>query len=158
MSLESVGSIKLPEMKVSDDVIAVGKDYLLYIALGTDVDSAPDWEIIGGQRSGKLNFNADEIDASHKTSGGWKDSLAGLRGWGFDGDSVVIVGNKGANALRKAYREGKPVYMKFENKSAKDVTIGWMSVVDLSLDTSHTDVASMSIKLNGKGAPKFEGA
>ena len=48
-----------------------GKSVLLYIA--TDgTEQSPTWTLIGGQRSGDLNQEGDEIDASHKTSGGWK--------------------------------------------------------------------------------------
>ena len=64
-----------------------GKDYLIYANKGVS-DQEPDWLLIGGQRSGKLNRKADELDASHKTSGGWTCHLPGLRSWGIDLESV----------------------------------------------------------------------
>ena len=55
-----------------------GKDYLIYLNTGA-TEANPTWTLLGGQRSGDLSRQADEIDASHKTSGGWKTTLPGLR-------------------------------------------------------------------------------
>ena len=40
-----------------------GKDYLIYANKGVS-DQEPDWLLIGGQRSGKLNRKADEVSAA----------------------------------------------------------------------------------------------
>lgn len=37
-----------------------GKDYLIYLNTGT-TEAAPTWTLLGGQRSGDLNREADEI-------------------------------------------------------------------------------------------------
>lgn len=79
-----------------------GKDYLIYLNTGT-TEAAPTWTLLGGQRSGDLNREADEIDASHKTSGGWKSTLPGLRSWSIDLETVYLAGDTGAKFLEAAF-------------------------------------------------------
>ena len=69
-----------------------GKDYLLYVNTGA-TETSPTWTLVGGQRSGDLSRKADEIDASDKTSGGWKATLPGLRSWSIDLESVYLAGS-----------------------------------------------------------------
>ena len=92
-----------------------GKDYLIYLNTGTS-EAAPTWTLLGGQRSGDLTRQADEIDASHKTSGGWKSTLPGLRSWSIDLESVYLAGDAGAQFLEAAFLAGKKVHIKFEYK------------------------------------------
>ena len=89
---------------VASDAMA-GKSVLLYMATdGTEEN--PTWTLIGGQRSDDLNQEADEIDASHKTSGGWKVTLQGLKSWSIDLESVYIMSDTGVSALQAAFRSG----------------------------------------------------
>ena len=60
----------------------VGKDFLLFVNTGTV--STPEWQMIGGQRNSGLTRQAETIDVSHKTSGGWSATKAGLRSWSID--------------------------------------------------------------------------
>ena len=53
-------------------LVAMGKNILIYINVGTDETTGAKWELLGGQRTGDLNLKADSIDASHKGTGGWK--------------------------------------------------------------------------------------
>lgn len=76
-------------------VATAGKDYLIYLNTG-ETEATPVWTLLGGQRSGDLARKADSIDASNKTSGGWKSSLAGLREWSIDLESVVILNDAGS--------------------------------------------------------------
>lgn len=100
--------------------------------------------------SGDLNRQADEIDASHKTSGGWKSTLPGLRNWSIDLESVYLAGDKGAQFLEAAFLAGKQVHLKFEYPDKKYVT-GWGSITECSLSTPHDDVATLSGTINGDG-------
>lgn len=127
----------------------VGKDYLIYLNTGVS-DEEPEWTLLGGQRSGDLNRQADEIDASHKTSGGWKSSLPGLRSWSVDLESVYLAGDEGARFLEAAFLAGEQVNVRFEYPDRKYVT-GWGSVTECSLSTAHDDVATISGTVNGDG-------
>ncbi|WP_455767567.1 phage tail tube protein [Phascolarctobacterium succinatutens] len=126
-----------------------GKDYLIYLNTGT-TEAAPTWTLLGGQRSGDLNREADEIDASHKTSGGWKSTLPGLRSWSIDLETVYLAGDTGAKFLEAAFLAGKQVHVKFEYPDKSFVT-GWGSITECSLSTPHDDVATLKGTISGYG-------
>lgn len=126
-----------------------GKDYLIYLNTGT-TEAAPTWTLLGGQRSGDLNREADEIDASHKTSGGWKSTLPGLRSWSIDLETVYLAGDTGAKFLEAAFLAGKQVHVKFEYPDKSFVT-GWGSITECSMSTPHDDVATLKGTISGDG-------
>lgn len=126
-----------------------GKDYLIYLNTGT-TEAAPTWTLLGGQRNGDLNREADEIDASHKTSGGWKSTLPGLRSWSIDLETVYLAGDTGAKFLEAAFLAGKQVHVKFEYPDKSFVT-GWGSITECSLSTPHDDVATLKGTISGDG-------
>ena len=126
-----------------------GKDYLIYLNTGT-TEAAPTWTLLGGQRSGDLNREADEINASHKTSGGWKSTLPGLRSWSIDLETVYLAGDTGAKFLEAAFLAGKQVHVKFEYPDKSFVT-GWGSITECSLSTPHDDVATLKGTISGDG-------
>ena len=126
----------------------VGKDYLLSINTATAVK--PVWTLIGGQRGSSLKRTADSIDVSHKTSGGWKSTKAGLRGWSVDLDGLVLLQDAGLEALETAFNEGKEVNVKFEYPDKKYRT-GWAALTDLSIEAPHDGEASLSGTLEGNG-------
>lgn len=126
-----------------------GKDYLIYLNTGT-TEAAPTWTLLGGQRSGDLNREADEIDASHKTSCGWKSTLPGLRSWSIDLETVYLAGDTGAKFLEAAFLAGKQVHVKFEYPDKSFVT-GWGSITECSLSTPHDDVATLKGTISGDG-------
>ena len=127
-----------------------GKDYLVYVATAGTTEN-PTWTLVGGQRSGSLSRTAEEIDASHKTSGGWSSTIAGLRSWSLDMEAIYLAGDEGAKFLEAAFLAGKQVFIKFEYPNKSYVT-GWGSITDLSLETSHDDVATISGTISGDGA------
>ena len=124
-----------------------GKDYLIYLNTGT-TEAAPTWTLLGGQRSGDLNREADEIDASHKTSGGWKSTLPGLRSWSIDLETVYLAGDTGAKFLEAAFLAGKHVKFEYPDKS---FVTGWGSITECSLSTPHDDVATLKGTISGDG-------
>lgn len=126
-----------------------GKDYLIYLNTGA-TEAAPTWTLLGGQRSGDLNREADEIDASNKTSGGWKSTLPGLRSWSIDLETVYLAGDTGAKFLEAAFLAGKQVHVKFEYPDKSFVT-GWGSITECSLSTPHDDVATLKGTISGDG-------
>ena len=126
-----------------------GKDYLIYLNTGA-TEAAPTWTLLGGQRSGDLNREANEIDASHKTSGGWKSTLPGLRSWSIDLETVYLAGDTGAKFLEAAFLAGKQVHVKFEYPDKSFVT-GWGSITECSLSTPHDDVATLKGTISGDG-------
>lgn len=144
-----MAQITFPKKTSATSTATAGKDYLIYLNNG-ESDENPNWLLLGGQRSGDLNRQADEIDASHKTSGGWKSSLPGLRNWSIDLESVYLAGDAGAQFLEASFLAGQQVHVKFEYPDKSYVT-GWGSVTECSLSTPHDDVATISGTINGDG-------
>lgn len=138
-----------PTRTDATSTVTAGKDYLIYLNTGT-TEAAPTWTLLGGQRSGDLNREADEIDASHKTSGGWKSTLPGLRSWSIDLETVYLAGDTGAKFLEAAFLAGKQVHVKFEYPDKSFVT-GWGSITECSLSTPHDDVATLKGTISGDG-------
>lgn len=133
---------------VASDAMA-GKNVLLYMA--TDgTEASPTWTLIGGQRSGDLNQEADEIDASHKTSGGWKVTLQGLKSWSIDLESVYIMSDTGVTALQSAFRSGESQFFKYEYADGSYQT-GYGTVTNFSVKAPHDDVVTVSGTINGNG-------
>lgn len=126
-----------------------GLGYLLYVNTAGDA-AKPTWTLIGGLRNNGLKRKADEIDASHKGSGGWKKTLPGLRSWSIDLDKVMLANDTGAEFLEAAFNAGVQVQVKFERPDKKFMT-GWASINELDIDTPHDDVATMTGTLNGDG-------
>ena len=141
-------AITLP-VNPSTSSASVGKDYLLYINTGSA--QAPTWTLIGGQRSADLSRNADSIDVSHKTSGGWKSNKAGLRGWSIDLDALVLLSDAALPYLEKAFNDGAEinVRMKYPDGTLQS---GWGSLTDFSLATPHDGEASITGTIEGNGA------
>ena len=126
----------------------VGKDYLLYINTGTV--ATPVWTLIGGQRSGNLNRKAESIDASNKTTGGWKQSLPGLLSWSIALDGLVLLQDLGLQALEQAFNAAQQVELKFVYPNLTYRT-GWASITELSIDNAYNAAATLKGTLDGVG-------
>lgn len=145
-----MAEITFPSRTTGASTATAGKDYLIYLNTGT-TETTPTWTLLGGQRSGDLSRKADSIDASHKTSGGWKSVLPGLKEWSIDLENVLLKGDTGAQFLEAAFLAGKQVHVKFEYPDKSYVT-GWGSITECSLSTPHDDVATIKGTVAGDGA------
>lgn len=138
-----------PTRNAKSNTATAGKDYLIYLNTGATEEN-PTWTLLGGQRSGDLSRQADEIDASSKTTDGWKSTIPGLKNWSLDLESVYLAGDAGAKFLEAAFMACKQVHIKFEYPDKSYVT-GWASITECSLSTPHDDVATISGTLSGDG-------
>ena len=127
----------------------VGKDFLLYINTGSA--TKPIWTLIGGQRNSSLGRTAEEIDVSHKTSGGWGAKKAGMRAWSVDLEAIVVLSNVGLQYLEEAFMEGKEVNIRQEYPD-NTYQEGWGSLTDYSQDTPHDAEATIKGTISGNGA------
>ena len=127
---------------------SVGKDFLLSVNTGTV--AVPVWTLIGGQRGASLSRSADEIDVSHKTSGGWKSVKAGLRSWSIDLDGLVLLADAGLAALEQAFMAGTEVNVQLLYPDGSFQT-GWGSLTDFSMEAPHDGEASLKGTIGGNG-------
>jgi len=127
----------------------MGKDYLLYVNIGTA--AVPVWQLIGGQRSSSVGRSADSVDVACKTSNGWAAKKAGLRSWSVDLDSLVILDDTGYQVLDQAFMTGVEINVRlvYPDATYQD---GWGSLTDFSLDTPHDGEASAKGTIDGNGA------
>lgn len=126
----------------------VGKDYLLYINTGTA--SVPVWTLIGGQRAGTLTRKADSVEASDKTTGGWKASLIGLLSWSISLDGLVLLQDDGLDALEAAFNAGKQINVQFVYPS-KSYRTGWGTISELTIDNQYNQAATLKGTIDGVG-------
>lgn len=127
-----------------------GKNYLIYLNVGTDETTGADWLLLGGQRSGDVSRKADSIDASNKNSGGWKYTIPGLKEWSIDLETLLMPNEESLQLLEKAFLNDDLVHLKFEYPDKSYMT-GLASITELSLNTPHDDVATYKGSLNGAG-------
>lgn len=138
----------LPTNPNTSSAIA-GKDVLLYIDKGTN--TAANWLLIGGQRNSPIKYNADTIDASHKTSDGWGETLAGPKSWSIDFSGLLIEDDAALQILEYAFRNSLDVHVKlaYPDKTYQE---GWASITEFDKDFAHDGVATVNVTLSGKGA------
>ena len=144
-TLENISLPANPDLGAAE----VGKDFLLFVNAGTTM--VPEWQMVGGQRNSGLTRQADTIDVSHKTSGGWAATKAGLKSWSIKLDGLVLLQDIGVHALSKAFEEGKDVHLKLKYPDESYRT-GWASITEFSIDIPHDGAATLSGTLSGNGA------
>lgn len=142
---------KLPTPTDDSTVAQAGKDTLLYIDTDTTGTNTPKWTLVGGQRESDLDESADSIDASHKTSGGWKVTLPGLKSWQMTYTGLLVLNDDGAQVMEYAFLNGIKVHVKIEYKD-KSYQAGWASITKFSKKTPHDGVATIEATLEGAGA------
>lgn len=141
-------SVILP-INPSPSQATVGKDYLLYVNTGTP--TVPVWTLIGGQRAGTLSRKADSIDASNKTTGGWKSTLIGLLSWSIALDGLVMLADAGLQALEQAFDAAQEIQVQFVYPDLTFRT-GWGSITELTIDNQYNQAATLKGTIEGVGA------
>ena len=131
-------------------LVAMGKNILIYINVGTDETTGAKWELLGGQKTGDLNLKADSIDASHKGTGGWKTTLPGMKEWSTEVESILMLNDETLKIVYQAFLNDERIHIKYEYPDKSYVT-GWASITDNSTTGAHDDVATRKITLNGDG-------
>ncbi|MDD3157669.1 phage tail protein [Anaeromusa sp.] len=129
-------------------VATAGKDYTLFVNIGTV--AVPTWTKVGGQRNSPLKQTADTIDVTHKGSGGYKATIAGLKGWSIDLDGLAMLDDDGVDAVEYAYDNSKQLNVKFTRPDGKYKT-GWCSVTEFTLEPPHDGEATIKGSLEGVG-------
>jgi TP901-1 family phage major tail protein len=125
-----------------------GIDLLIYVNLGTEQE--PEWTLVGGQRGATLRRVTEVADARHKSSGAWPNRVQTFLDWSITGDAVVIEDDTAMEALEFAWRARDDVQVQIQRESNITET-GPAVIADLSLNAPHTDVATISIDLQGNG-------
>jgi len=59
----------------------------IYLEIWTGI-----WTPVGGQKDINIDRGASGIDVTDKDSGGWEESLVGIKNWGITFDAFLIEG------------------------------------------------------------------
>ncbi|MDK0636892.1 phage major tail protein, TP901-1 family [Clostridium perfringens] len=105
---------------------------------------------VGGQKGATLNRSAETIDVSDKTSGGWKESIMGLKEWSLDCDGFVTLGDEGLGLIHDA----------FDNRTAIEIEVavggtggytytGSVVITDFPEEYPSDDAVTFSLSLQG---------
>ncbi len=102
--------------------------------------------------SASLSVNIDLRDATTKDSGGWSDSLGGLKSWEISGDAFVEISGSGAGQsdMFATLIGGAAAAVVF-NVGA-DVYTGNAFITSLSIDGGVEENATYSISATGSDA------
>lgn len=126
-----------------------GADVL--VSVNTGSQQSPSWTEIGGQRSATINMQADTIDTSDKTTGGFKTFMAGLIEWSVEMDALYVENDNGMSALHDAFiaRAMVEIVVTFDGVTRYT---GYAYVTELSSDAAHDDAVTMKCTLSGASA------
>lgn len=150
-----INKSNFPEMPNPSKTMA-GNALLLFINYGENATTEnPKWKLLGGQRNSPLSMTADEIDSSDKASDGWGETLQGPKSWSIDQESVYKVNDESVEIVKYAFLNNIPLHIMRWDKEGNAMT-GFATVTEFSDDNPHDDVASVTISLQGKGAPEFK--
>ena len=121
---------------------------------GTDILVYVDGVAVAHATSHSLNINADMIDATTKSSAGWKDILPGLRDWSIDCEGLVAY--DAAEGFSEAFADinsRTQVVVKFSTEETGDKRYtGNAYVSSLSSSAPLEDVVTYSLSFTGDGA------
>jgi predicted secreted protein len=108
-------------------------------------------EVMAHATSCSLSVNSDLRDATTKSSGGWSESLGGLRSWEMSGDAFVDL--SGANAILSdcftIIDGGDAVTVVFTVGTAGDTYTGQGFITSVSADAGVEENATFSVSITG---------
>ena len=110
---------------------------------------------IGGQKGASLSRSAETIDVSDKTSGGWSESIMGMKSWSLDCEGFVTLGDEGFEALYTAFDERTPLEVDIKVGGADGYTYtGEVVITDFPEEFPMDDAVTYSLTLQGASALK----
>ena len=144
-----------PKMKVTEEKL-LGKNVLVFLNYGEGAtEDLPKWALLGGQRSADYSANAEEIDTTDKTSGGYGDAEAGVKSTELTIEMIVKPADTAVQEMWKAFEADEAVHILRWSKNGRSIT-NWYSITSMEETASYDDAAVLSVTLKGKGAPKTQ--
>lgn len=106
---------------------------------------------VGGQKGASLKRQAETIDVSDKTSGGWSESIMGLKSWSLDCDGFVTLGDAGFKLVHEAFDNRIPLEVEI-NIGGSDggyTYTGKVVITDFPEEYASDDAVTYSLTLQG---------
>lgn len=109
--------------------------------------------MLGGQTGATLNRSANTIDTTDKNSGGWAESMAGVKSWSIDCDTFVSLGDEALDTLFDAFDARTPIEVSIRVGADSNVDgytyTGSAVITDFPEDYPQDDAVSISMSLQG---------
>lgn len=128
-----------------------GADVLLKVS-----DESGTLQVVGGQTNATLNREANTIDTSDKTTGGFATSIAGLISWSVDAEGFVVLGGEALTMIEDAFTSRSEISLEIrvgadDNADGRTYT-GKGYIVDFPLEMAMDDAVTFSISVTGSTA------
>lgn len=122
-----------------------GVDVLLKIQ-----DESGKFVAVGGQKGASLSRSAETIDVSDKTSGGWSESIMGLKSWSVDCEGFVTLGDEGFALIHKAFDERTALEIEIKVGEAGGYNYtGKVVITDFPEEYPQDNAVSYNLSLQG---------
>ncbi len=110
------------------------------------------WTKVGGQKDCTIDRGASSYDVTDKDSGGWEESLVGIKNWSISFDSFLIesADDPGVLQLESDY-EGDTIN-NYRITTPNHTYIGNAIIEGFSFTGPLSDASSVSFTLKGTGA------
>lgn len=108
---------------------------------------------IGGQKGASLSRSAEAIDVSDKTSGGWTESIVGLKSWAIDCEGFITLGDTGFAEVVTAFDNRSPLEVEIKVGGEDGYTYtGSAIITDFPEEYQQDDAVTYSLSLTGVSA------
>lgn len=105
---------------------------------------------VGGQKGASLKRQAETIDVSDKTSGGWSESIMGLKSWSLDCDGFVTLGDEGFKLIHESFDNRTPLEVEINIGGEGGYTYtGKVVITDFPEEYAQDDAVTYSLSLQG---------
>lgn len=105
---------------------------------------------VGGQKGCSLSRSASTIDVTDKTSGGWSESLVGIKSWSLECEGFVTLGDEGFTLLVDAFDNRTPLEVEIKVGEDSGYTYtGSVVITDFPEEYPQDDAVSFSLSLAG---------
>ena len=105
---------------------------------------------VGGQTGASLSRSAETIDVSDKTSGGWSESIMGLKSWSVDCDGFVTLGDEGFKLIHEAFDNRVPLEIEIKIGEEGGYTYtGKVVITDFPEEYAQDSAVTYSLALQG---------
>lgn len=130
-----------------------GVDVLLKVKKGSS------FVALGGQKGASLSRSAATIDVSDKNSGGWAESMVGLKTWGLECEGFVVLEDAGLAELHTAFENRTPIDVEIAVGAGETgyTYSGKAVITDFPEEYSQDDAVTYSVTLSGC-SPLVKGA
>lgn len=119
---------------------------------GNDIKISIGSITIGGQQGCSITRESDTTETTTKDSGDWSEAEVTGLSWSVDLDGLVVIGDEGLKALKKAWKSKELVDVKYGN--TQDYETGKALIKSYSQNSPAKEKTTYSVSLQGVGELK----